>query len=155
MAKKRLNKNLIVSLTLFTFVMMIVVSVLMIRQLRLRDPQHFVELAKQYEQQEEWKTAALFYKKAWTRGHNPIHLVALGDVLLNDGSVRLAREAWATALVNQPDLTQGHRRQLELALEVARLYGRDKDWQFARETAETFLESNAATTDNDGEENAE
>jgi uncharacterized membrane-anchored protein len=38
MAGKRLNKNLVVGLTLCAFVMMVLLSVLMLLQLRQRDP---------------------------------------------------------------------------------------------------------------------
>ncbi len=47
MAKKRLNKNLVIVLTLLAFVMMIAASVLMLRRLQQRDPKYFVDLARQ------------------------------------------------------------------------------------------------------------
>ncbi|MCH8854394.1 MAG: hypothetical protein IID41_17340 [Planctomycetes bacterium] len=60
MPKKRLNKNVVISLTMFTFIMIIVVSVLTLGQLKRRDPKHFVELARQHADKEEWRTAAVF-----------------------------------------------------------------------------------------------
>ena len=45
MARKRLNKKVVVGLTLFTFLTIIVLSTLMLRQLQKADPKHFVALA--------------------------------------------------------------------------------------------------------------
>ncbi|MCH8854393.1 MAG: hypothetical protein IID41_17335, partial [Planctomycetes bacterium] len=64
-------------------------------------------------------------------------------MILNAGEVDIALQSWRVALVNQPDLTQAHLRQLELALEVARLNGLLNDWNRLHEMAETFLQSNA------------
>ena len=141
MAKKKLNKNVVVSITLFVLVMAVVLSVLMIRQVRLRDPKHFVELADQYAARSEWRTAALFYQKAWDRGHDATYLVSMGDALLQDGEVGRALQSLDQALINQPDLTAAHVRKLDLSMELARLYATIDDWKRVRETAEAFLES--------------
>ena len=45
MAKKRLNKNVVVALTLSSFLVIIVLSVLMLRQLQRGDPQRLAQLA--------------------------------------------------------------------------------------------------------------
>ena len=45
MARKRLNKNLVVTLTLSGFAMMVLLSVLMLTQLQKRDPKYFIALA--------------------------------------------------------------------------------------------------------------
>ena len=85
MARKRVNKNLVVSLTLFSFVMLIVLSALVLRRIQQGDPKYFVERAQSYETREEWKAAALFYRKAWLRGQDNTHLVSYGDMLIQDG----------------------------------------------------------------------
>ncbi len=144
MARKRLNKSLVVVLTLVMFVVMIVVSAVMLRRLRQRDPAYFVNLAVRYEEEGEWQQAALFYKEAWERSHDATHLVSHGQMLLSDGEVGRAIGSWRLALVNQPDLTTAHAHQLELLLELARLYGKMDDWQTVREAADTFLDSGAA-----------
>lgn len=138
---KKLNKNVVVSLALFVFVMAIVLAVLMFRQLQQRDPKHFVVLAEQYAARAEWRTAALFYKKAWDRGHDATYLVSMGDALLNDGEVGRALQSLDQALINQPDLVAGHVRKLDLSMELARFYGTSDDWTHVRETAEAFLAS--------------
>ena len=140
MAGKRLNKNLIVSLTLFTLVMIVVVSVLMLRQLKQRDPKHFLELAQQYEREGDWQSAVIFYNKAWQRSNDAKYLVSIGDVFLGAGEVGFALNSWRQALINQPNLTEAHIRRLELRLELARLYDRNADWKLLQEGAQTFLE---------------
>lgn len=139
MGRKRLNKKVVVGLTLCGFAMMIGLSLLMLIQLRQRDPQYFVELARQYEEDEAWQPAALFYHKAWQRSLNPAHLVAQADMLLNEGEVRLALASLRTALVSRPDSIVAHRRRLELLLELARLYDRTDDWKSVDTAAEEFL----------------
>lgn len=147
MARRRLNKNLVVGLTLAAFAAMVVLSVIMLQQLQQRDPRHMIEVAKRYEREEAWKTAALFYQKAWERSGDPLHLVGRGDMLLNEGEVAGARISWQQAMVSQPDLVEAHTRMLELVLELARLYGRVEDWKRLREAADAFLQSGAQRTD--------
>jgi tetratricopeptide (TPR) repeat protein len=146
MARKRLNKNLVVALTFCLFGAMLALSVVMLTQLRRRDPQYFVERAEQSAQRAEWKSAALFYRKAWERSDDATHLVAQCDVLLHSGELNLALAALGAALVNQPDFTPAHIRQLELRLEIANLYRKLEDWQRVFEGAETFLASAAKRT---------
>ncbi len=146
MAKKQLNKNVVVGLTLFAFLVIIVVSVLMLRQLQSRDPKYYTDLAGNYEREGDWRTAALFYKEAWERSDDATHLVAYGDMLLNDGEVSNALVSWRTALVNQPDLIDAHLRQLDVLLELSRLYGRIQDWEALQEAAEAFLNTDVDKT---------
>jgi len=146
MAKKQLNKNLVVFLTLSAFLMMVIASVLMLRQLQSRDPVYYTELARRYEGDGDWETAALFYREAWERSDDATHLVAHGEMWLNDGEVGKALQSWRTALINQPDLIEAHIRQLGLLLELARLYGRIEDWELVQEAAQTLLDTAAEKT---------
>jgi len=147
MARKRLNKNVVIGLTLAAFACMIVLSIVMLRQLQQRDPAYMVEMAKRQEEQEAWRTAALFYQKAWERSGDPLHLVSFGDMLLNEGEVGAARSSWEQALTSRPDLVEAHTRRVELLLELARLYGRPDTWKVLRTAADAFLESGAERTD--------
>ncbi len=140
MAKKRLNKNMVVGLTLFGFMVMIVLSIIMLSQLRKRDPKYFVDLAEQAVEGKHWEQAALFYKEAWQRSHDAAHLVRLGDALLELGDVQQTLAAWRQALVAQPDLLVAHRAQLGLLLELAELNRQEAQWQLVREAAESMLE---------------
>ncbi|MGD2108582.1 MAG: tetratricopeptide repeat protein [Phycisphaerae bacterium] len=147
MARKRLNKNLVVGLTLAVFAAIVGLSFVMLRQLQQRDPAYMIEVAKRYEREEAWTTAALFYEKAWERSGDPMHLVFRGDMLLNEGEVRLAHASWQQALVSSPDLVAAHMRVIELLRESARLYGRPDHWKRLRDAAEAFLQSGSERSD--------
>lgn len=149
MARKQLNKNVVIGLTLFSFFVIIVASVLMLRQLQARDPQYYVDLADQYAGQGDFKTAAVFYREAWQRSQDPVHLVRHGDMQLKEGAVREAVASWRLALVNDPTQIDAHRRQLDVLLEMARLYRRLESWDAVREAAEAFLNCGAELPDAD------
>lgn len=146
MAKKELNKNIVVALTLLAFLIMIFASVVMLRQLQSRDPKYYTDLAQEYDRHGDWQTAALFYKEAWERSNDAVHLVGQGESLLKDGAVGDALRSWRTALINQPDLIEAHMRQLEVLLELGRLYGRMANWEDVQEAAETFLDTDVEKT---------
>lgn len=147
MPKKRLNKKLVIMLTLFAFVMMTILSVLMLRQLQSGDPRRFVDLAEQFESKGEWMQAALFYHKAWERSNDWAYIVAQGDMLLRDGEVRLALQNWQEARVKQPELIKAHINLVETLLELARLHGRIGNWIMVQEAAESMLEVAKAPAD--------
>lgn len=139
MARKRLNKTLVVALSLCAFTTMIVVSALMLQRLAQRDPKYFVELAQKASAAENWQQAAVFYHEAWKRGDDPNHLVQFGDMMLQEGDVQTARGAWSNALIQDPTLAEGHIRQVDLHLRQARLYGSPQDWERVRDTAQAML----------------
>ena len=144
MARKRLNKNLVLVLSFVAFATLLGVSALVLRNLQQRDPQYFIDLARQYETNDDWATASVFYKKAWDRSRDSSHLVLLGDALLNSGEVEMAVASWRQALINSPDLTDAHLRQMELFLEMALLNARRSQWNGVKDAAEAFLSSQAA-----------
>ena len=139
MAKKRLNKNVVIGLSLVGFLIIIVTSVLMLRQLQSRDPKYYAALAERYADQGDFKTAAVFYREAWQRSQDPVHLVFQGDMQLKDGTVRDAVTSWRAALVNDPALIDAHRRQLDVLLKTAQLYRQLGTWDAVREAADAFL----------------
>ncbi len=138
MAQKRLNKNVVIGLTLFTFACMIFASFLMLQRLRNVDPKHFVNLAEQYAEKEQYKEASMFYVKAWQVSQDPAYLIPHGDMLLNEGEVAGALNAWSQALVKKPDLLEAHERRVTLLLEIGRIYNSAEDWRRALEAAEAF-----------------
>ena len=138
MAQKRLNKNMVVGLTIFGFACMILASFLMLRNLRDVDPKHFVSLAEQYAAQSQYRDASLFYLKAWQVSQDPVYLVPHGDMLLSEGEVAGALNAWSQALVKRPDLLEAHQRRVSLLLEIGRLYSSADDWRRAQEAAEAL-----------------
>lgn len=146
MAKKRLNKNVVVGLTLFGFVGMIVLSVIMLSQLRKRDPKYFIDLAEQAVSREHWDQAVLFYREAWRRSEDALHVVRLGEALLELGDVPQALMAWQQALLSQPDLLVGHRAQLEVLVELAQLNMRVEQWKLVHDAAEKMRDVAAETS---------
>ena len=139
MARKRLNKTLVVALSLCAFAAMIVLSAIMLQQLAQRDPKYFVELAQKAEADGEWQKAAVFYQQAWDRSKDPNYGVFLGDMLLHEGDVQNARAFWAKALIQDPTLVEGHIRQVNLHLRQAQLYGSSEDWNGVRDVAQAML----------------
>src|SRR3989304_2576562 len=99
MARKRLNKNLVLVLALSAFAMMILLAVLMLGQLQKRDPEYFVALAERSAEQRQWQQAAMFYNEAWDRSGDAGHLVEVGEMMLRDGEVIKAIMCWRQALV--------------------------------------------------------
>lgn len=138
MAQKRLNKSVVVGLTLFGFACMIFASFLMLRNLRQVDPKHFVALAEQYAQKGQYRDAALFYAKAWQVSQDASFLVPHGETLLSAGDVPGALNSWSSALVKRPDLYPAHQRRVTLLAEIARLYGSMEDWRRAQSAAEAL-----------------
>ena len=145
MAKKRLNKNVVVGLTLAGFVGMILVAVVLLRLQQSRGPKFFVATAEQAVANEDWGKAALFYRKAFQQskedGGGAGYLVEGGKAKLAMGEVREALGFWQEALRNQPDLVEAHRMQLDLMLNFAKLQNRIQDWQTIRQLAESMIES--------------
>ena len=126
MARKRLNKNLVVGITLVVFVIMIVLSALMLNQLQQRDPKYFVELAQAAAKNGDWQQAALFYNEAWERSSDPLHLVSLGDALLSNGDVERARAGKEERREGECDQhDEQRRRERPAARKVAREQGAD------------------------------
>ena len=146
MARKRINKNMIVALTLFCLAMVVVLAALMLRQVKQRDPTYFVELAKQSEAQGDMESAVAFFGKAWERSNDAEYLVEIGRLFVVIGDLRQAVLSWQTALINDPNLTEAHTRLLDLRLEMARLYDRTDDWKAIRDSAQAFLDAKAGLT---------
>jgi cellulose synthase operon protein C len=143
MARRKLNKNVVIGLTLFTFLMMVVLATIMISQLQRGDPKYFVELAEEAKRAQQWEQAARFYGAAWQRSNDAEYLVELGSMWLNHGDVGRASTTWQQALVHQPNLIKAHISRLELLLELAQLNGRRADWDEIRRAADRLLNTDA------------
>lgn len=146
MTKKKLNKNLVVALTLFTFAAMIGLAVIMLGQLQKRDPKYFYDLAEKARSQSQWPQAALFYREAYARSQDAAYLVHFGEMMLNDGEVRNALGAWQQALINQPDLLDAHVKLIGLLTELAQQSGNLSRWERLREAADQFIEVDVEKT---------
>ncbi len=136
---RRINKPVVISVTLLTFFFAIVLAAVLLRRVQQRDPQHFVRLAERHKAHQEWRQAALFYSKAWDRSDDPEMLVAFGEMALQEGELRLAMDAWRRALVRQPDLVSAHRSLIKLLMDLAGLEGTLPNWREVRDWADRFL----------------
>lgn len=137
---KKLNKRVVIGLSLVSFSIILFASFLMLRRLQSRDPVYYITKAETYADDGDFKTAALFYKEAWERSQDPAHLVAQGEMMLELGEVGRALGIWRVAIVNQPDYFPAHRKILEVQLELANLYGLMGDWSAVETTAVQILE---------------
>jgi len=146
MARRQLNKNLVVVLALTGFAMMILLAVLMLSQLQKRDPKYFVALAQRAAVQQQWQQAAMFYNEAWERSGDTGYLVEVGEMLLHEGEVNKAITCWKQALVHRPELLPAHKRQLALMLQLAQLYGTPQRWEQLGEAAEAMLRVESGQT---------
>ncbi len=140
MAKKQLNKNLVLVLMVLASIVMIALSAMMLHQLQPDDPAHFVALAEEAKARQEWESAVLYYSKAWECSHDAAFLVDKGQVLLDQGDLGGALRAWQEALVNEPDLIEAHTHRLKLLFDLSRLYGNVEDWRRVKESADELIE---------------
>ena len=143
MAQKKLNKNVVAGLTLFTFATVIVLSALMLRSLERRDPKHLVQLAEGRRRRRTGIAGSL-YVEAFRARNEAGYLVPAGEMLLREGSIGEALRAWNQALVLQPDLIDAHKKLIALRLETSRLYGTTDEWEQARVAAQALIDVSTA-----------
>jgi len=139
MARKRLNRRLVIALSLVAFASMIALSALMLVQLQKGDPDKLAEIGRGYFEAGEWRRAASFYHRAYQKGGGVGYLVSAGEALLEDGEVGQALQVWRDALVQQPDFLPAHTHLLNMFLELARLQDGVADWRRVRDAAEAML----------------
>ncbi|HNQ21830.1 MAG TPA: tetratricopeptide repeat protein [Phycisphaerae bacterium] len=137
---KKLNKNLVVGLSLAAFALMIGLSLLMIMQLRHRDPEHFVDMAEKQRSGGNWEQAAVFYHRAWSLSGDAAYLVHAGQMLLNANQVPRAVGAWQEAVSAAPGLLEAHTKLVQLLLDTAQFYQSLDAWQGLQTAAEKMLE---------------
>ncbi|MHC5111853.1 MAG: tetratricopeptide repeat protein [Planctomycetota bacterium] len=139
MARKKLNKNLVLLLTLCGSVLMIGVAVVLLLQLQATDPARFAQLAESREAEGDYEGAILFYQKAWERSQDVNYLIRRGEVAVEWGELGLALECWRNAVIARPASMEARTRELNLQFEMARLYGDLNSWLAVAEKAEGML----------------
>ncbi|MCH8147227.1 MAG: tetratricopeptide repeat protein, partial [Planctomycetes bacterium] len=139
MARKKLNRRFVIGLTLFTFLSMIALSALMLRQLQKGDPDQLAVIGKKHADAGEWHQAFFYYQRAYKKGGHVDHLVAAGNMLLKDDEVGYAIGAWRDALVQQPDLLSAHHQLLDTLLELSRIHDQIRSWTAVRKAAVALL----------------
>lgn len=143
---KRLNKNLIIVLTIAAFGVILALSVVMLQRIERSDPKYFVELAMRAAEAGQWQEAAIFYNRAWELSNDAGYIVSVGDMRLEDGEVGRAIGSWEQALVHQPNLLDAHKRLIDVRLELGKLYGASDNWEKVREASLAMLKVDAERT---------
>jgi len=138
---KKLNKNLVVGLSLLGFVLILALSTLMLMQLRTGDPQRYVALAEEHSEKGDWKRASLFYSQAWAATKDPAYLVRQGEMALKSGDTRAAMNAWTMAITDDPKLIEAHVLRIEVLLEMTSLGAGAAFWGNILEAAEELLKA--------------
>lgn len=141
MARRRLNKNVVLILTLVGAMALVGISVVMLRSLQATDPARFAQMAEAAEAEENWELAVLFYIKAFERSKDPKYLVKRGNAAMEWGELRLARESWRKAVIEDPSLLEARMSELDLQFELAKLYRDLQHWLNVEESVDSLLES--------------
>ena len=136
---RKLNKNVVIGLSLFSFAAMIALSAAMIWMLQKRDPQHYAQRAEGYRLKSEWEQARVFYNKAWLLSNDVQYLVKTGEMFLNQGVPHKALGAWQEAISADPEAREAHVKYVELMLELCQLYGGVNNWLGLQQAAEGML----------------
>jgi tetratricopeptide (TPR) repeat protein len=137
---KKVNKNLVVGLTFAVFGLMIILSVLMITQLRKQDPEHFVAQAEEAKARGNWESANAYYMRAWNVSKDQSHLIGAGEMLLEAGRVGEALGTWNEAITSKPSLVEGYERILDVHLTQTEFINNIELWRRIQTTAEGLLE---------------
>ena len=105
---KRLNKNLVVALTAISFVIMTAAGIALVYLLQERNPERFVKLGDEAaaKQPPDWAAARQYYGQAYEVSQDPVYLIKVGDVCLEQGEERFAMDAWRQAVMYIPDPTE-------------------------------------------------
>jgi len=136
---KRLNKNLVVVLSMLAFVVVIIASYVWLRGLQPRDPQKSADLAKQSAERGEWEASVQYFLRAASISGDAMYLVQAGDVSLQAGNLDHAHSFWREAIVQQPDLIAARERLVQLLLDIAKLRNTPNDWIALQKEAEDLL----------------
>ena len=138
---KRLNKNLVVGLTLTGMLVITVVAVWMLKNLRDEDPGMYVTQAEEYAQDGK-PTLAL---KAYLRAHRaadrkePQYLILAGDMAMEAEDSENALKLWSTAINLDPQSLDAQRKIVEFRLEQARIARSAGMWALLRNQAQRLL----------------
>lgn len=138
---KKLNKNMVIGLSLLCFVAMIGLSVVMIWMLQKRDPRHYADRAEEYRRRAEWDQARVFYNKAWLISSDVQYLIKRGEMFLNLGVAPKALASWQEAISADPESREAHVQYVQLMLKLCRLYGGVNYWLSLQEASEGMLET--------------
>ena len=139
---KRLNKNLVVGLTLTGMLVTTVVAIWMLKNLRDQDPEIYITQAEGYAQ--DGKPALAL--KAYLRAHRaagrtePHYLILAGDQAMDAEDSEYALRLWGTAINLDPKSLEAQTNIVKFRLEQARILRGAGIWAILRTQAERLLE---------------
>lgn len=141
---KRLNKNLVLSLTVISMLLTTGLTVGMLFTLRSADPALFVEQAEQQAEAGNYKEAARLYQRAFqvSRPRDPKYLVLAGEMAMQGQLAEAAFELWRKAIETDADYETPHIKLVEAHLELARIFQTTDWWTEVRNYAQALLEVN-------------
>ncbi|UCG32046.1 MAG: tetratricopeptide repeat protein [Phycisphaerales bacterium] len=138
---KRLNKNLVVGLTLTGMTVLTVVAIWMLKTLRDQDPQTYVVQAEEYAADGKHVMSL----KAYLRAHRAAgrkdakYLVWAGDQAMEAEDSDYALRLWSTAMTLDPKNLDAQRNIVQFRLEQARLTRSVSVWAELRGQAQLLL----------------
>lgn len=145
---KRLNKKLVAGLTIAGMAVTTAAAVLMIYQLRPKDPKPFLDKAVELEARGEFEQAAEYYRRAHARARSAgrdlaechSYLLKAGDMSMASGDARGAVGAWRQVILGDPRSEAARERLVDFNVELAKLTG--AGWDQVRTEAEELLRIN-------------
>jgi len=145
---QRLNKKLVAGLTIAGMAVTTAAAVLMIYQLRPKDPKPFVDKAVELEARGEFEQAAEYYRRAHARARSAGrdlaechgYLLKAGDMSMAAGDARGAVGAWRQVILGDPRNEAAREKLVDFNVELARLTG--AGWDQVRTEAEALLAIN-------------
>lgn len=142
---QRLNKKLVVGLTVMGMLVITGAGVLLVINLPGRDPRPAAEQAEKLAEAKDYETASKYYAKAYTRAMQAGDTAAASDYMVKAGEMALlageqnaAVDCWARVLRNNPRHEEAQERIVAVRVEQAELYGGNW-WDEVRSQAEILV----------------
>ena len=144
---KRVNKQIVAVLTGLGMLVLTGVAFAMLMALPGKDPDVWVERAKEAEAKADYNMAMNFYRRAHgnaRQSHRPpeevnSYMIAAGDMALKAGDAAAALNMWQDAFLSDPNSADAQERIVKLYVELAKLQGRAV-WSSVQKEATTLLE---------------
>ncbi len=139
MAKKKVNKTLVGSLTAIGFLVVTITGSLVVRSLKRSDPVHWVELAEAAAEEQDWTQAKFYYGRALQVSDDASYLIDMGRMEYEAGEEFLAGRYWNEAITRDPTLIAAHEKLIDLRIEIADMYRQPTAWLTLKSAAEALL----------------
>src|SRR5205085_8278177 len=141
----RVNKNLVVALTLGGMVATTAAGILLVNNLPQKSPQKFVDQAEEFlaRKPPDYIKAATFYQRAYGRAHSAgdtptanKYLIKAGDLALQGGDAGMARKLWMAVVVADPTNIAAQEKVVSFYLDIAEMSNGSDLWNQVQSDAE-------------------